>query len=44
MKVKIENQYLRALAYQLYESNGVLKRKNIEDVVKLISKEERKKL
>ena len=43
-KVKIENQYLRALAFQLYENNGVLKRKNIDDVIKLISKEERKKL
>ena len=43
-KVKIENQYLRALAYQLYENNGVLKRKNIDEIIKLISKEERKKL
>ena len=43
-KVKIENQYLRALAYQLYENNGVLKRKNIDDIIKLISKEERRKL
>jgi len=44
IKVKIENQYLRALAYQLYENNGVLKRKNVESIIKLISKEERKKL
>jgi ATP-dependent RNA helicase SUPV3L1/SUV3 len=43
-KIKIENQYLRALAYQLYENNGVLKRKNIDEIIKLISKEERKKL
>jgi len=43
-KIKIENQYLRALAYQLYENNGILKRKNVDDIVKLISKEERKKL
>ena len=43
-KIKIENQYLRALSYQLYENNGVLKRKNIDDIIKLISKEERKKL
>jgi ATP-dependent RNA helicase SUPV3L1/SUV3 len=41
---KIENQYLRALSFQLYESNGVLKRKNIDEIIKLISKEERKKL
>merc|ERR1712127_1175812 len=31
-------------AYQLYENNGVLKRKNIDEIIKLISKEERKKL
>ena len=43
-KVKIENQYLRALAYQLYENNGVLKRENIDEIIKLVSKEERKKL
>jgi len=43
-KIKIENQYLRALAFQLYENNGVLKRKNVEEIIKLISKEERKKL
>ena len=43
-KIKIENQYLRALAFQLYENNGVLKRKSVDDIVKLISKEERKKL
>ena len=43
-KVKVEHQYLRALSYQLYENNGVLKRKKIEDIIKLIPKEERKKL
>ena len=43
-KVKIENQYLRALSFQLYENNGVLKRKNIDEVIKLISKEARRKL
>ena len=43
-KMKIENQYLRALAYQLYEDNGVLKREKINEIIKLISKEERKKL
>ena len=42
--IKIENQYLRALSFQLYENNGVLKRKNIDEIIKLISKEERKKL
>jgi ATP-dependent RNA helicase SUPV3L1/SUV3 len=43
-KIKIENQYLRALSFQLYENNGVLKRKNIDEIIKLISKEERKKI
>ena len=43
-KIKIENQYLRALAFQLYENNGVLKREKAEEIIKLISKEERKKL
>tara|TARA_B100001175_G_scaffold268963_1_gene240566 strand:- start:1488 stop:3953 length:2466 start_codon:yes stop_codon:yes gene_type:complete len=42
IKVENKNKYLRALAFQLYESNGVLKRSDIEDVVKAISKEERK--
>jgi len=43
-KIKIDNQYLRALSFQLYENNGVLKRKNIDGIIKLISKEERKKI
>ena len=43
-KIKIEDQYLRALAYRLYEDNGVLKRKNIKEIIDLVSKEERKKL
>ena len=43
-KIKIENQYLRALVFQLYENNGVLKREQVYEIVKLISKEERKKL
>ena len=43
-KIKIDDQYLRALSYQLYENNGVLKRKEVEEITKLISKEERKKL
>ncbi len=37
-----KNNYLRALAFQLYEGNGVLKRSSVEDVVKSITKEERK--
>ncbi len=43
-KIKIEHQYLRALAYQLYENNGVLKRKEVDEIIKKISKEDRKKL
>jgi len=43
-KIKIENQYLRALAYRLCENNGVLKRINVADIINLISKDERKKL
>ena len=43
-KLKIDNQYLRALSFQLYENNGIIKRKNIDPIIKLISKEERKKL
>ena len=41
IKSENKNKYLRALSFQLYESNGVLKRANIEDVVKAISKEDR---
>ena len=43
-KIKIENQYLRALAYQLNEDNGVLKRIDVKEIINLIPKEERKKL
>ncbi len=43
-KQKIDNQYLRALVFQLYENNGVLKRNEIDNIVKLIPAIERKKL
>jgi len=43
-KQKTENQYLRALIFQLYEKNGVIKRSEIDNIVKLIPIEERKKL
>ena len=43
-KIKITNQYLRALAFQIYENNGVMKRKNIENIINNLSKDERKKL
>ena len=43
-KYKISNQYLRGLLFQLYESNGVIKRTEVNKIVKLIPTEERKKL
>ncbi len=43
-KHQITNQYLRGLVFQLYENNGVIKRSEVEKVVKLIPLEERKKL
>ena len=43
-KKKVKNQYLRALVFQLFEKNGVIKRSEIEDIVKRIPAEERKKL
>ena len=41
---KITDQYLRALVFQMFEKNGIIQRKEIDHIVKLISKEERKKL
>ncbi len=43
-KHKIDNQYLRGLVFQLYENNGVIKRNEVEKIVKLIPVEERKRL
>ena len=43
-KQKIENQYLRALVFQLYEKNGVLIRREVENIVKNIPTDQRKKL
>ena len=43
-KIKIENQYLRALAFQLFEKNGVIKRDEINNIIKKIPENERKKL
>tara|TARA_B100000575_G_scaffold21405_1_gene14698 strand:+ start:201 stop:2666 length:2466 start_codon:yes stop_codon:yes gene_type:complete len=43
-KHKIGNQYLRGLVFQLYEKNGVLKRIDVDKIVKLIPAEERKRL
>ncbi len=43
-KIKVNNQYLRALIFQIYENNGVIKRKEVDHIIKLISKDQRKKL
>ena len=43
-KHKISNQYLRGLMFQLYEKNGVVKRSEVDKIVKSIPAEERKKL
>ena len=37
-KKKTSNQYLRALVFQLYEKNGVIKRKEIDIALKVINK------
>ena len=41
-KHKINNQYLRGLVFQLYENNGVIKRIEVDKIVKSIPPEERK--
>ena len=38
---KFKNNYARALCYQLFENNGVIKRETIETTLKNISKEDR---
>ena len=43
-KHKITNQYLRGLVFQLYENNGVIKRNNVDKIVRSIPAEDRKKL
>ena len=43
-KHRINNQYLRGLVFQLYENNGVVKRSEVEKIVKSIPLQERKKL
>ncbi len=42
--IKEENSELRALAYRLYENNGVIKRSNISEYLKKINQDDRKKL
>ena len=43
-KHKITNQYLRGLVFQLYENNGVIKRSDVDKIVKSIPEDVRKKL
>jgi len=43
-KAKFENNYSRALCYQLFEHNGVVKRETINQMIKHISKEDRQNL
>ncbi len=42
--IKEENPELRALAYRLYENNGVIKRSDISEYLKKINQNDRKKL
>jgi len=42
--LKFENNYVRALCYQLFENNGVMKRQNIHQIIKNIPKEDRVKI
>ncbi|OCW76347.1 helicase [Pelagibacteraceae bacterium GOM-A1] len=42
--IKEESPQLRALAYRLYENNGVIKRSNISDYLNKINQDDRKKL
>ncbi len=40
--LKNKNQYIRALAFRLYESNGIIKRNEISEVIDKINKDDRK--
>ena len=33
IKLKNNNQYIRATAFRLYENNGILKRKGVEEII-----------
>ena len=39
-----KNSYVRALCYQLFENNGVMKRESVQQIIKNISKEDRANL
>mgnify|MGYP001289683992 CR=1 FL=1 len=40
-KSKFKNNYVRALSYQLFENNGVMKREVVHQMIKNLSKEDR---
>ena len=40
-KSKFKNNYVRALSYQLFENNGVMKREIVHEMIKNITKEDR---
>ena len=40
--IKEKNSSIKALAYQLYENNGVLKRDKVSEYLKTLGQEERK--
>ena len=40
-KAQLKNRYVRALCYQLFENNGVIKRETVHQMIKSISKEDR---
>ena len=41
-KINVSNTSIRALAYQLYENNGVIKRENVKNFLKNLGQDERK--
>ncbi len=43
-KENVKNKYIRALMFRLFENNGVLKREFVDDIVKPIKTDERKKI
>ena len=44
IKLENKNQYIRALAFRLYENNGVLKRIDTKEIINKIEKQDRKQL
>ncbi len=42
IKLENKNQYIRALAFRLYENNGVLKRNETKEIINKIEKDDRK--